>query len=396
MQKDVPDTGTPASGTAQPTGLQLNALAEIITKEWFAKKDERAAKDVRLALSGDELEESQRRLGARVLVGNAFQLNTAVCSEYMLWLRGSLQCGESGVLVFGTPRLGKTCATRWVLKALRGELGLKCWIPWTEVPCRGIEELSKKSSGPFFRHLLSSTKYRYSERLTNDRLRKQTATHLVSRGLRSQMRTYILFFDEAHKLTEQRFEWLLELSNEMNQLGVRLFCLFVGQSELLDRRKEFINKGLEQLLERFMQAEFAFRGLESRSELEEVLHRYDEVEYPPKSGLRFPETFVPLACAAGFKLADLADPLWNEFRKIWVAAGLGESVMIPMGHLAKALLKLLLPLASRDGTDFTEELLSKAVSRAVAASNYDRAVAVRRSRLEQQQEFGRENESADD
>ena len=58
------------------------------------------------------------------------------------------------------------------------------------------------------------------------------AARLAPRAGRSPIRTVVLFFDEAQNLQEEHYHWLLNVSNEVEARGFRVFCLLVGQHAL--------------------------------------------------------------------------------------------------------------------------------------------------------------------
>lgn len=75
----------------------------------------------------------RRKLSTRVMAGRAFMIKTPPSQQYMRKMKTWLTTGSQGALVYGRPRLGKTLATRWMLKMLPEALGI---FPWIEVPIR--------------------------------------------------------------------------------------------------------------------------------------------------------------------------------------------------------------------------------------------------------------------
>lgn len=311
----------------------------------------------------------RRRLSTRVLAGRAFQINTPVASTYLCLLREWIETGAHGAIVFGPPRLGKTMATRWALKALPSLLG--CSVPWAEIPVRNQRVASERA---FFQHMLRSVRHRYYASGSAADKRDRLTEWLTVRAQRCEVNCVVLFFDEAHDFQEDHYKWLLNMSNELDANGCRLFCLLVGQPELIETKNALLDHGKEQFVGRFMVRSMEFRGLTSAREVTECLTSFDNTEYPARSGLRFPEHYLREACAAGFHLQELAPALWAAFEDQWIHAPLPAPAMVPMHYLTAALV-LLLNRCARSGGKTNPSV--RQVQEAVASCGYQGAVQVR-------------------
>ena len=128
---------------------------------------------------------------------------------------------------------------------------------------------------------------------------------LLGRARRSSIRMVILFIDEAHELEELHYQWLRNISNELDAAGYRLFCLLVGQQELATKRESLFVEGMEQIVSRFMTEIWTFSGLRKVADLQSVFNGFDLAVYPPDNGRPFLDYFAPLAYAQGWKLEGL-------------------------------------------------------------------------------------------
>lgn len=197
---------------------------------------------------------------------------------------------------------------------------------------------------------------------------------MLKRARRSATRTVILFIDEAQQLNELEYQWLQNISNELDAAGGRLFCLLVGQHELSSKRDGLMLEGYEQIVGRFMTEEWSFRGLNSQAELKTVLAGYDNAIYPSerKGGKPFLSYFVPVAFSAGWHLTELATPLWNIYEERWRALGAKGEPEIPMHYVNSTIISLLNTASRKDG--LLLEISNKAIGKAVEGSGFDNAM----------------------
>jgi len=306
------------------------------------------------------------KLSARVLGGRAFQIKTQPCVRFFANLQRWLTTGMLGAIVYGRPRLGKTSASRWVLNAMRIKLGN---VPWIEIPVRKQHLTSERA---FFQHILhcASSKY-YNKGSAADR-RDRLKEALIMRARRSPLRAVILFFDEAQLLDETHYFWLMNISNELELHGFRVFCLLVGQHQLFHRRETFLSEGLEEIVGRFMTEAWAFPGIESFKEFEDCLIEFDDVVYPENSGLVFVAQFVPLAHQAGWRLKQVAPALWERFFQQCGGGGNDGRVIIPMHYFCSAVTNLLDQISRIDTENI--EINVNVIEAAVDRSGFKNAI----------------------
>lgn len=220
----------------------------------------------------------------------------------------------------------------------------------------------------FFQHVLRCARHKHYRDGTAGDKRDCLTEWLVARAQRSPINSAVIFIDEAHLLTEQHFNWLLNIGNEMDASGCRLFCLLVGQAELAKRKVEYIGEGLEQIVGRFMVRELDFPAIKSQEEVEECYSQFHDTHYPTGSEILFPENFLPRAVADGFHLKNLAPASWSAFEKEWHSVGLDSDPLIPMHYLTATLTGILNALVSHDAPSLSVQ--SKIIRQAVRESGY--------------------------
>ena len=257
-------------------------------------------------------------------------------------------------------------ATRWVLRTVRELIG---YVPSIEIP---IREQRVASEREFFQHILHCAKHRFYDVGSAGDRRDRLAEWLVIRARRSLVNAVILFLDEAQFLTEHHYRWLLNIDNELDMRGCRLFCLLVGQPELCGKKIQLIEKGMEQIVGRFMVREYEFPGIRSLDQLTDSFSEFNNTEYPAGSGEKFPSNFIPQAVGAGFVLQDLAPATWSAFETLWSAAGIDEAFEIPMHYLTAALTEILDSLTKFDTSNL--QVPEVMIRKCVAASGYSESL----------------------
>lgn len=315
-----------------------------------------------------------RKMLTMVMAGRAFMIKTSPATIYLLKMKTWLITGSHGAMIYGRVRLGKTMATRWVLRAIRELIG---YVPFIEVP---IREQRVASEREFFQHILHCAKHRFYDVGSAGDRRDRLAEWLVIRARRSPVNAFILFIDEAQYLTEHHYRWLLNIDNELDMRGCRLFCLLVGQPNLSEKKIQLIDKGLEQIVGRFMVREYEFPGICTEDQLTDCFTEFNNTEYPAGTGAKFPSSFIPQAVGGGFMLQDLVPATWSEFQKLWSAAQIAEGFEIPMHYLTAALTEMLDNLSKVD----TEKLRvpESIIKKCVAASGYSESLRALKARAD--------------
>lgn len=284
-------------------------------------------------------------LVARVLAGRAFLVKTPACIEFYKKLKSWFSMGIQGAIVYGRPRLGKTSGTRWVLGATQAVFGK---VPYVEIP---IRKQHLHNEGAFFQFMLKCCGHKYYNRGTVADKRDRLFEALLGRARRSSIRMVILFIDEAQELEELHYQWLRNISNELDAAGYRLFCLLVGQQELTKKRDSLLVEGMEQIVSRFMTEVLMFSGLRKVNELRSVLQGFDLAVYPPDNGRPFLEYFVPLAYAHGWRLEGIVEQIWSEYESCWNGLSIEAPIEVGMQYVTSAVISILEFASTHDKPD---------------------------------------------
>ncbi len=313
-----------------------------------------------------------RKLSARVNAGRAFSIKTSPISLLFKSVMEALRDGAQGMIVCGLPRIGKSRATRWVLKNISEFFD---GVPYLFVSLRDRGRLSEAG---FFEYLLSCAKHRYIGEGKIDAKRTRFSNWMIARARKSPLNVFVLAFDEANLLKEEHYIWILNMSNELDDVGLYFFVLLVGQEILLVNKQRLMEiENGEQIVGRFMSIEHKFRSIQSEPELAACLEEFDKTCYPEGSGEEFPRLFIPIAFTAGFRLRSLSEQVWEECVRVWTKAELDASkVELPMFNLTRIVVAVLNIQVVHD----SEKLIvsSEQIAQAVDRSMYSESAKIRK------------------
>lgn len=221
----------------------------------------------------------------------------------------SLQKGRRGIQVHGRGGDGKTESTKYLSKA-RQWLSKPAPIYWLAIPRR-----TNGSDSVFYKVIQDGLNLAYhSSSDAIDRLgaiRNRLKTDCQRQGAQR----VIIFIDEAQKLTETDYEFIANIDDALTTVGLRLFCVFINQSDDQDIGKHKEGRRARRgerpcaetlpphIVRRFFMDTFTFTGLKGVAEITHALSRYDEMEF---EGRRYTEEFAPVASKNGWKIAKCA------------------------------------------------------------------------------------------
>ncbi len=277
------------------------------------------------------------KLVNRVIAGKAFLIKTPPAARLLADILQWLITGARGACVFGPPTIGKTSAIRWALGALPQLVGGT--LPWYEIPIRGEENPYKRE---FFQHCLRCVKHKHYQLGTGGDKRDRFSEFLIGRAKGSTLNCVVLFLDEAQQLQPKQFEWLLDIGNEADARGSKIFFILGGQKKLVAMRDEFIASGDMQFVARFLSRMHSFSPLTSAEDLHDCYLQFGETVYPRGAGNPyFPQHFVPISWEQGFRPEQLVPSVWQEFSKISEIIRPGHPVSVPMANATVALMTIL-------------------------------------------------------
>ncbi len=236
-----------------------------------------------------------------------------------------------GMIVYGRPRIGKSKAIEFIKDLISGEVGQP--IPVYSTFCRNY---MRPSDTKFYADMLHDFNFALPSKKSPDDLRNQIVNFFKLHAEKSTLRRVVLFMDEAQRLTEWHYGWLMDIYNDLDKDKISLTVISVGQSELLGRRDYFLKNKKAQIIGRFMVHEHAYYGIRDVNDMKYFLACYDEdTEFPEESQWSFTRYFFPESFQQGERLKKCAKTLFNLFVELRREHGLAASqIEIPMEYLS--------------------------------------------------------------
>jgi hypothetical protein len=268
--------------------------------------------------------------GSHPVLANKYLIDTleinAVKDKILGWANQKLP----GAIIYGDTRLGKTRCIEYVEKLIQYDL--KDQFQVFRYNCQKFN--NKPSEDNFFKFFLRDVGHLLYESGTASAKRDRLFKYLLSEGKMSTRKHILLFLDDAQRLNNIEYEWLMDIFNELDRYGITLTSILIGQLELKHRRDSFIFSDMRQIVGRFMTHEYNFRGIKDISSLEYLLAGFDySTEYPESSNWCYTRYFFPKGFAFGNRLENFTEQLWGLFINLNEKAGIRKPLEIPMHHI---------------------------------------------------------------
>lgn len=282
------------------------------------------------------------------------------CRTIVRWIKQ--RC--SGGIIYGAPRRGKTRAIRYLVRALPDLL--KVGLPVISFSCR---EYKSASESTFFQDLLRAAGHLLAEKGNAAAKRERLIEFLFEKAQLAEQDRIVLIVDEAQKLHESHYKWLIDLHNELDVLDISLVVLLVGQEELAHQYSAFKITKKTQILGRFMVNQFCFHGILSARDTGTCLQGYDEEsEHPADSGWSFTRYYFPAAFEDGFRLRSYQDLVWQAFKETKEECGLPGKLEVPMYYFCRTVEYILVEFSTLE--DHPPELSLQSWKLAVSNSGF--------------------------
>ncbi|SDU28960.1 AAA domain-containing protein [Verrucomicrobium sp. GAS474] len=241
-----------------------------------------------------------------------------------------------GGIVHGPQRTGKSRAIRFLSAALR-----KVWPKLFVVhfPCKSYQT---RSESAFFSDLLKAAGHSLFDSGNIAKKRDRLTEFLADKALSAGEDRIVIFADDAQRLSDTHYEWLMDIQNELQLRNVSLITILVGQPNLLEMRTMFSKSKQKQIVGRFMVHVIDFHGLRSAKDVKRCLKSFDEeTEHPPGSGRSYPCHYFPAAWKKGWRLSSLSDPLWEAIGEAAREGGIKRVKEVPMQYFCRVIENIL-------------------------------------------------------
>lgn len=233
-----------------------------------------------------------------------------------------------GAIVYGRPRIGKTNAITFLISYLKQQLGEN--LPVFHILC---DQHNKPNENTFFENILRDIGHGLQLNGNSSAKRDRLDKFFLLQGEISGQNRIILFVDDAQRLFEIQYGWLMDIYNLLNRHGISLTVILVGQEELIHQKNAFIQSKKAQIIGRFMVHEYKFSGVKNITDIKTCLMGYDTVsEFPQSSGWSFTRYFFPDAFSAGARIESCAEDLFSIYSSLRQEYGIKKPFEIPMEY----------------------------------------------------------------
>lgn len=255
-------------------------------------------------------------------------IDTIAINEIAESIFNWIQLRVPGGIVYGAPRLGKSRAIKYIKKVFDYKYPNQ-WI--------NLSILTRKRKTPnedsFFEFFLKDVGHQLYSVGKASAKRDRLANFLLDKGFQTTRNQIVLFIDDAQRLTNIEYDWLMDIYNELESFGITLTTVLFGQTELSQRRNLFLTTD-KQIVGRFMIHEERFFGVRSLKELEYLLASYDSItEYPEGSNCSYTRFFFPEGFDKGYRLEYEKNNIWNSFSELRAEYGINKKIEVPMHYI---------------------------------------------------------------
>ena len=259
-----------------------------------------------------------------------YRIGTPAIEAAYTLIKQCLNHRITGALIYGPSRIGKTRAIEY-LRLLMAQQNPKVTTYHVQA-----EHKPKHAEGPFFTSLLEAVGCPDPDRGSNPAKRLKLISRIKDACARNGSGVVVMFFDESQRYGENEYEWLRDVHDHLDRINIRLFAFLIGQEGLRAVKTTFQQENKTQIVARLMVEELRFHGLRDAADTATCLQSYDTTCFPKGSDWSFTRFFAPVAVAAGYKLADDAQALWNAFEDLHNKSNLPGELEIPMESFARA------------------------------------------------------------
>lgn len=241
-----------------------------------------------------------------------------------------------GAIVYGRARIGKTRAMQKIADDLRERYGDEFPVIRWDITDHTINEKN------FYTSLLMAMGIvNIPDRKTALALKEQALNELAMAAYKTPLKQVVLMLDEAWKLSEKDFSWLMDLYNILSRKDILLTCFLFGTRELKDFKSELKNSGKDQIIGRFMVNEFQFYGMKEQKELMLCLFDLDNKKVSTTDGgedILVSDYFFPNR--GDWKFIKLTELYWRAFMTLRAEYGIVADD-IPMKYFIDSFILLL-------------------------------------------------------
>lgn len=130
----------------------------------------------------------------------------SLSNSIIKWIR----MRNPGAVIYGSPRLGKTYAVKYLKRIF--EIKYENEFPTFLI---NSEKTKAPNEDRFYQHLLKDVGHSLYKVGKVTEKKERLLNFLFEKGEQSTRNQIVLFYDDAQRLTEFEFEWLMDIYNEL-------------------------------------------------------------------------------------------------------------------------------------------------------------------------------------
>jgi len=265
--------------------------------------------------------------------------------------------GDTGGLVLGDNRIGKSRAIRYVMQGIKNRLGESIPAIYISTPRRDTNTMAA-----VFKNLCFSLALECKSRPSADDMANLVYHRLADIAHKTSTRQVAMFVDEFQRLSCLQLEVFAEIYDQLSLVGVNICIIFVGNKQSAETLIENSLRTSNELVRgRFFIQKLHYHGIRLKDELRSCLGQYDHLKYPVENGDSYTGAFIK---EPKFLLSNTTDVFWDIYIKQFKSP-LGLSSW-PMQYFTSAVRILLVDYAPRYGTK--ADVLPALVERSMEAS----------------------------
>lgn len=228
-------------------------------------------------------------------------------------------CGLTGGVIVGDSRNGKSKAIKSLSNTITSRNGEK--IPVFRI---SIGDRDIKTIRSVFYRIAHTLGHKVKKSDSADDLALIVNIHLSDASTINNTRQVIMIIDEAQKLTIEQLSAFAEIYNDLAEIDVNCTIYFIADENEFPRLAKQLLKGKNKYLrERFFNHVYRFYGLQNIEDVRACLAGYDHFIINDKNGCSATEYYCPVLYQSGWRLTDIAEPLWQIYY---------EEYKIPLDH----------------------------------------------------------------
>lgn len=241
---------------------------------------------------------------------NQFNIATQTIINLQMQVEKWMKYGNTGAIIYGKPRTGKTRAILYITKELRDKYG-------PELPIYVYNVTSHAASDKrFYQELLLTIGHPEFEKGTTTVLKTRLLNSLVASAAGTKSKKVVLFIDEAQNMSINDFEWLMDIYNNLNLWDIHMISFLFGSQELKSLKSAMIMAQKRQIVGRFMVDEFDFKGIMGARDIAVTLLNFDNPISISGKRMVLTQIYFPDAYADGNRISTCASDIIDAFTKV--------------------------------------------------------------------------------